>query len=102
MDYYGHCSPDQTRAAIALLVLAGESDNWGFPAKSCLAFKHKADAGSTIEVVTYPRVYHAFDNERLSRTVSSEGHPLKYDYAAAKDSYEKAHAFLDRYVRDAK
>ncbi len=102
VDYYGACRKPQNHGTVPLLVLAGEADTWGFPAKTCVEYKQAVGAEEVVEVITYPGVFHSFDNDMLFKAVSAFGHPLKYDYAAAKDSFERTHAFLDHYVRDAK
>ncbi len=102
VDMYGGCAAPEFHGQTPLLVLAGDADNWGYPAKSCLEFQSKLPPGAVMEVHTFPGVYHAFDNPILGRVVTFEGHAMKYDHDAAKESFALTRAFFDRYVRDAK
>jgi dienelactone hydrolase len=102
VDYYGPCRQPDKHGTVPLLALAGEADNWGNPAKTCAEFQKALAPDQPMELQIYPGVVHSFDNDMLTRATSEFGHPLKYDYAAAKDSFARTHAFLGRYVRDAK
>jgi dienelactone hydrolase len=98
VDYYGPCRSPETQGSVPLLALAGEADTWSFPARTCRAFGQKLKPDQVFEVHTYPGVVHAFDNPRQAAG-ESEGHPMNYDHAAAEDSFERTHVFLDRYLR---
>jgi dienelactone hydrolase len=102
VDYYGACNFPKDHGNTPLLVLAGDADTYGNPAKTCTEFKAALSSPNTMEMETYPGVYHEFDNTYFSARKTSNGHPLQYDYAAANKSIERAHAFLDRYVMNAK
>ena len=102
VDFYGGCVGPEFHGPTPLLVLAGEADNWSYPAKTCLEFQSKLPPGSLMEVHTFPGVYHSFDNPTTIRVITFEGHPMKYDYEASKESFALTRAFFDRYVRDAK
>jgi dienelactone hydrolase len=98
IDYYGACRNPETQGTVPLLVLAGESDDWGHPALTCHTFARKLRPDQPFEVQTYPNVVHSFDNPRLTTLIRNEGHALQYDRAAAEDSFLRVHAFLDRWV----
>jgi dienelactone hydrolase len=98
VDYYGPCRFPEAHGTVPLLVLAGEDDDWGNPARTCAAFGKQLQADQPFELRTYPGVVHAFDNPRLNGRIVSEGYALQYDPAAAEDSFIHVKAFLDRYV----
>ena len=98
VDYYGGCVEAGTQGTLPLLVLAGEADDWGFPAARCTAHGRTLPAGRVFELHTYPGVFHAFERPDRGRSVSN-GHILPYDEAAAKDSFVHTKAFLDRWVK---
>ena len=102
VDLYGGCFGPELHGPTPLLVLAGEADNWGQPAKTCAEFLSKLPPNNRMELHTFPGVYHSFDNPNQIIMTSYEGHPMKYDYDAAKQSFALTRAFFDRYVRDAK
>lgn len=99
VDLYGACRNPQAHGTVPLLALAGESDNWGYPAKTCTEFQKALRPNQPMEVHTYPGVYHGFDDTRFMPARSFEGHTLSYDVQASKDAFERAHAFLDKYLR---
>ena len=98
IDYYGPCVDPAAHGDVPLLVLAGEADDWGHPASRCKAFGLALKPGQPFEIYAYPGVYHAFDNPDMVRMVNNS-HIMEYDEAAAKDSFVRVHAFLNRYVR---
>lgn len=100
VDYYGACRAPQTHGTTPLLALAGEADDWGNPASTCRAFGAAMHPDQVFELHTYPGVYHSFDNpnQALARR---EGHLMGYDHASAEDSFQRVHAFLDRYLAGA-
>lgn len=98
IDYYGPCREPEHHGAVPLLVLAGEADDWGHPAARCRAYQTSLTPGRTMEVHTYPGVYHGFENARLHRTMHT-GHILDHDHPAAEDSFVRVHDFLNRWVK---
>jgi dienelactone hydrolase len=98
VDYYGNCREPQQHGTIPLLVLAGGGDTWG-DALTCTRFGQALGPDQTFEIKVYPGAVHAFDNARLTRRVSGEGHPMQYDAAAAADSFARTRAFLERWLR---
>jgi dienelactone hydrolase len=98
VDYYGVCRFPETQGGVPLLALAGEADDWGYPALSCRGFAAKLHAGQVFEVYTYPGVVHGFENVLQQHRSMVEGHALEYDRDAADDSFVRVKAFLDRYV----
>jgi dienelactone hydrolase len=99
IDYYGGCANPERYTGMPFLVLAGDADTWGNPARTCTRFGERIGAGHPFELATYPGVVHSFDNQSAQRLVESFGHPLQYDYAAATDSFARVKAFLERYDR---
>ncbi len=97
VDYYGPCVDPELHGDVPLLVLAGADDDWGHPATRCKDFAMALKPGQVFALYTYPGVYHAFDNPNMVRTVSNS-HVMEYNEAAAKDSYDRVHTFLDRWV----
>ena len=100
VDYYGSCRNPELHGHVPLLVLAGEADDWGNPAKTCRAFGAALRPDQPFEIETYPEVVHAFDNPALFVRRTNEGHALQYDSAAARASIARVHAFLERWLRD--
>jgi dienelactone hydrolase len=96
--YYGGCSHPEEHGTVPLLVLVGEADDWGFPARGCRAFGAALTPGPIFEIHTYPGAVHSFDNMRAVQRSWNQGHPMQYDFAAAQDSFEWAKTFLDRYM----
>jgi dienelactone hydrolase len=99
VDYYGPCIDPRLHGSLPLLVLAGEADDWGDPAKRCRLYGMELRPDQSFEIHTYPGVYHAFDSGPRTKTVIL-GHALAYDKAAAEDSFNRVRVFLDRLVRD--
>ena len=98
IDYYGSCIEPRLHGSVPLLVLAGEADDWGDPAKHCREYGKELRPDQPFEIHTYPGVYHGFDGGPTTKTVYS-GHVMAYDKAAAEDSFVRVRAFLDRQVR---
>ena len=98
VDYYGGCSHPQDHGMVPLLVLAGEADNWAFPAQHWREFGSKLTSSQIFKIQTYPGVVHCFDCSNLQGLMFSQGHPMEYDAAAANDSFIQTKAFLDHYV----
>lgn len=102
VDYYGGCYFPQYRGTVPLLVLAGDADRYGDPAKTCTEFKAALPQGRTMDLQIYQAVYHEFDNPFFRARRYAGSFPLQYDLDAARDSIERVHTFLDRYVMNAK
>lgn len=101
IDYYGRCGDPAAQGPTPLLALAGDADDWGTPAAGCRVFEQGKHPDAVFELHTYPGVYHGFDNKGGGPSYS-EGHRMEYAPAAAEDSYQRVHAFLDRWVRPAR
>ena len=99
VDYYGPCFDPRLHGTVPLLVLAGDADDWGDPAKRCRAYGSELRPGQPFEIHTYPDVYHGFDAGPTTKTVF-DGHILEYNRAAAEDSFVHVRAFLDRQLRN--
>jgi dienelactone hydrolase len=99
VDYYGPCFEPRLHGTVPLLVLAGDADDWGDPAKRCRAYGSELRPGQPFEIHTYPDVYHGFDGGPTIKTVFN-GHILEYNRAAAEDSFVRVRAFLDRQLRN--
>ncbi len=98
VDYYGGCSHPEDRGTVPLLVLAGDAEDWAFPAKHCREFGAKLAPSQIFEIQTYPSVVHCFDCNTLRGLMFEQGHPMAYDEAAANDSFIRTRTFIDRYV----
>jgi dienelactone hydrolase len=99
VDYYGPCIEPRLHGSVPLLVLAGEADDWGEPAKRCRAYGEKLRSDQPFEIHTYPGVYHGFDGGPATKTVFA-GHIVEFDQEAAKDSFVRVRTFLDHQVRN--
>jgi dienelactone hydrolase len=102
INYYGSCRGPEVHGTTPLLSLNGDADTWGNPATTCAAFQSALPAGAITQLHTYQGVVHSFDNPDINPGRVVLGHPTKYDWTASRDSYERSHAFLDQFVRDAK
>ena len=102
INYYGPCHEPAFHGITPLLAPAGDADNWGDPAATCAAFQSALPSGTPMRIHTYPDVVHSFDNPDIAARRVVLGHPAQYDSAAARDSFERSHAFLDEFVRDPK
>jgi dienelactone hydrolase len=98
INYYGPCVNPEDHGTVPLLVLVGEEDDWGHPAKRCEAYGVAVQPDEVFEIHIYPGVYHAFDNPGMVHTVSNS-HVMEYNKAAAEDSFARVRKFLDRWVR---
>lgn len=96
IDYYGPCVDPAAHGTVPLLVLVGDSDDWGQPALRCQAFGAALRPDQPFEIHVYPDVFHAFDNPAMTRSVSN-GHVMEYNRSAAEDSFKHVHAFLDHW-----
>ena len=99
VDYYGPCIDPRLHGTLPLLVLAGDADDWGDPARRCREYGMELRPDQGFEIQTYPGVYHAFESAPRGKQVVM-GHVLAYDRAAAEDSFNRVHGFLDRMVRN--
>ena len=87
---------------IPLLLLLGELDNWS-PASACVTkAKQLQQEGRTVEWKVYSGAHHGFDNKRYINSRTRRGRTTEYDQSAAKDSWKRLLAFLDKYVRKGK
>ncbi len=91
------------RFDIPTLILMGEKDDW-VPLNACVGLHSQNQSESIpVELVTYPDVHHAYDDEELKKGISVEGfggkeHMLKYDKDAHKDSMDRVREFLSKHV----
>ena len=98
VNYYGSCGwPPEAHGTVPLLALAGEADDWGYPALSCRTMSGRMKPNQPLEVYTYPAVWHGFDNPQQQFT-SVAGHNLSYDDRAATDSYTRVRSFLTKWL----
>ena len=54
VDYYGPCRAPAMHGTIPILVLAGQDDTWGDPAKTCTRYAEVAAERQPVTVQTYP------------------------------------------------
>jgi dienelactone hydrolase len=97
--YYGGCRNEKFRLATDLLILFGESDDWG-NVRACARMLERQDRATRdrLTIVTYPGAYHDFDvGPRPPRNLL--GHHLEYNEAAAKDSFVRTKAFFDQRLK---
>lgn len=99
VNYYGPCREPQYHGRVPLLSLNGDADTWGDPARTCADFDARVGSQTTVALHTYPDVAHGFDNPDLVGRHTNLGHPMQYNGSAASDSYDRAHAFLDQFVK---
>ncbi len=98
VDYYGACGPAAAHGTVPLIALAGEADDWGHSAESCGVLKAELKSNQPFELYTYPGVWHAFDVSGSPPRIEA-GHRLAYDPAAAADSFQRVHAFFDKWLK---
>lgn len=96
VDFYGPCRVPRLHGTTPLLALAGTDDTWANPARTCTAFGQQLRPNQPFQLVTYPGVAHAFDNDRLVRRREEFGHPMQYDALATADAVARVQAFLAR------
>jgi len=97
--YYGGCRREPFHLATDLLILFGEADDWA-NVKACAPMMERLDQATKdrLILVLYPGAYHDFDiGPRPPRQVL--GHHIEYNEAAAKDSFNRAKAFLDQRLK---
>jgi dienelactone hydrolase len=98
VDYYGFCGNPDLHGSVPLLVLSGEADDW-VPPSNCLAFGKRLKPDQAFEIHIYPGALHMFDAPSIGTMQFNEGHKMQYDHAAASDSFERVHTFLDHWLR---
>ena len=85
------------------LILLGEADTWT-PARPCRALRDRnREDGASVELVTYPGAFHAFDVLELKEGLWMEGivgqkHWLQYDKEAHEDATKRVESFLARHL----
>jgi dienelactone hydrolase len=99
VNYYGPCRQPEFHGTTPLLALSGDADNWGNPAATCKDFKAALRPNQAMESHVYEDVVHSFDNPDITPRRVVLGHPAQYDWTASRDSFERTHRFLDRYLR---
>jgi dienelactone hydrolase len=84
-------------AALPLLVLIGDKDDWT-PAPACVSLGERAKAaGWPVRVKVYPDALHGFD---VNKPPASFGaHHMAYNAAAAEDSREEVTRFFAQYLK---
>jgi dienelactone hydrolase len=96
VNYYGGCIHVEDHGTVPLLVLAGEADDWGFPAQQCREFGAKLISAQVFEIHTYAGAVHCFDCVLLRRPTQNQGHRGEFDESAANDSFIRAKAYVGR------
>ena len=71
VDYYGSCRYPAAHGTVPLLVLAGDEDTWGNPARSCAEFGRNLTGNQPFSETIYPGTVHAFDNRRTDIAADS-------------------------------
>ncbi|HEY4170956.1 MAG TPA: dienelactone hydrolase family protein [Reyranella sp.] len=108
--FYPVCQYASGIMTAPVLVLVGDADDWT-PSSSCEAMAAgRTELGaargsgdrSSIELVVYPGVHHAFDEVELavipSRGITYKGHRLEYSEQATRDAIGRVRRFLQRTI----
>lgn len=94
--FYPYCTPD-AKISKPTLIMIGDADDWS-PASLCRELVDRAEATGLINLIVYPRAFHAFDIVELFDGVVIQGplgdHWIKYDPRAYQDSMFQVRSFL--------
>ena len=88
---------------LPILILLGEADEWS-PLNRCQELKAQSrNGGASIELISYPGVFHAFDVPELQQGLSLEGqlgrtYWLQYNKEAHEDAAERVKLFLAEHL----
>ncbi|MBV9347451.1 MAG: dienelactone hydrolase family protein [Pseudolabrys sp.] len=95
---YPNCPPVAPPLASDVLILAAEADDWT-PARRCIDLVARYEQASEHKPLLkiYPGAYHSFDAAAPERVYF--GHRLRYDAAAADDSFAMTKQFLDQRLK---
>lgn len=101
MTFFPFCMPDR-RFDLPVLILIGEADDWS-PASRCRDLAGQNEASGMITLVTYPRVFHAFDLMEVAEGFAAQGpnqmqYWVKYDPQAHQDAILRVRAFLTEHM----
>jgi dienelactone hydrolase len=84
--YYPGCSEENF--SVPTLILIGELDDWT-PSRLCRDMvARRSSEGAPLKLVVYPDTYHAFNYPR-TKPVTSFGHHIEYNEAAARAAWEE-------------
>lgn len=89
--YYPYCVAHLHRLVADTIILIGENDDWT-PAEYCRGMQVDDRRGYALERVFYPGAWHSFDVPGADGLYY--GHRLRYDRAAAEDSFARVREFL--------
>jgi dienelactone hydrolase len=101
--FYPRCLGFKGDMTVSTLILIGELDDWT-PAGECRnmvdgrddwGISRRKSEGAPIRLMVYPGAYHAFDAPGLQTPIQFFGHRLEFNQAAADQSIEAVHEFLD-------
>ncbi|MBO6540260.1 MAG: dienelactone hydrolase family protein [Rhizobiaceae bacterium] len=96
--FYPYCYANQT-SDIPILILIGESDDWT-PLETCkILLEQSMKDQSPLQMVVYPRAYHAFDDPALGDGFYVDGlngqrHFIQYNKSAHADAKNQVENFL--------
>lgn len=101
--YYPGCRTAFDYAVdVPLLILIGDRDDWT-PADNCRRLQAAGfERPELVEIIYYPRAYHAFDTRAGDRNVPGapgKTHHLAYDPLAAPDAEARTKAFFEKFLR---
>lgn len=101
--FYPRCLGFKGDMTVSTLILIGELDDWT-PADECRnmvdgrddwGISRRKSEGAPIRLIVYLGAYHAFDAPGLQTPIQFFGHRLEFNQAAADQSIEAVHEFLD-------
>ncbi|MEX3009993.1 dienelactone hydrolase family protein [Hoeflea sp. TYP-13] len=103
ITFYPYCVADR-RIDLPVLIMVGEVDEWS-PPGPCRELASNNRPPDSIEVVTYPLAFHAFDMVEIADGFAIEGpsgiqHWLKFDPQAYQDAINRVRAFLALHLSD--
>jgi dienelactone hydrolase len=92
--YYPTCSVSEGDATVPTLIMVGELDDWGPPARCQQRLTHLSGKGPEIRLVVYPGAFHDFDVPTAKPGTVFFGHRLQYSASATAQSDKDVDAFL--------
>ena len=98
---FPYCVPDR-RFDLPVLILIGEADDWS-PAAYCRDLATQNEPSGMVTLITYPRVFHAFDLMEVADGFAAQGpdqmqYWVKYDPRAHQDAIIRVRAFLSMHM----
>lgn len=98
--YYPTCSATDGEATVPTLIMAGELDDWGPPAKCRQKLTNLSEKGSEIRLIVYPGAFHDFDVPTAKPGTVYFGHRLEYNASATVQANKDVDSFLQQELRN--